>query len=104
MVAELQRDLPMDKIVDFCKRWKIREFAVFGSILSEDFRPDSDVDVLVTFDDDIEWGFEYAQMQDELAEILDRSVDLGTKRGVSHSRNVRRREEILSTARTIYAA
>ena len=45
-------EIPREKIAEFCKKWKIREFALFGSVLREDFRPDSDIDVLVTFDED----------------------------------------------------
>jgi len=48
-------DIPMDRIEEFCRRWKIREFSLFGSVLREDFRPDSDVDVLVSFEPDAEW-------------------------------------------------
>jgi len=43
-------EIPTDKIADFCQRWKITEFAFFGSVLRDDFRPDSDVDILVSFD------------------------------------------------------
>ncbi len=46
-VSDIRIDLPMDKIADFCRRWKIVEFALFGSVLREDFRPESDIDVLV---------------------------------------------------------
>ena len=45
-------DIPKEKITEFCKKWKIREFSLFGSVLREDFRPDSDIDVLVTFSED----------------------------------------------------
>jgi uncharacterized protein len=69
--------LPADAITRFCWRWKIRELALFGSVLRTDFRPDSDVDVLVTFTDDAHWGLlAHVQMQQELATILQRPVDL----------------------------
>jgi predicted nucleotidyltransferase len=98
-------DLPMDAIRDFCKRWKIREFALFGSVLRDDFRPDSDVDVLVRFSDDAEWSlFDHVHMQDELGELLGRKVDLVSRRAVEQSRNPYRRHEILTTAKTIHAA
>ena len=48
-------DIPMDRIEEFCRRWKIRDFSLFGSVLREDFRPDSDVDVLVSFEPEAEW-------------------------------------------------
>ncbi len=54
--GETRIAIPQDKIADFCRRWKITEFALFGSVLRDDFRPDSDVDVLVTFAPDARWG------------------------------------------------
>jgi len=75
---------------------------VFGSVLREDFRPDSDIDVLVTIDPKAQIGlFEIAQMQIELENLFKRPVDLLEKEGL---RNPYRRHEILSTAEVIYAA
>ena len=71
--------IPLDenRIAGFCQRWKIAEFAFFGSVLRDDFRPDSDVDVLVTFRPDSHWSlFDLVQMQEELEEVLGRKVDL----------------------------
>ena len=94
--------LPRKKIAEFCKRWSIIEFSVFGSVLREDFRPDSDIDVLVSIDPKAHIGlFEIAQMQIELENLLKRSVDLVEKEGL---RNPYRRREILRTAHLIYAA
>jgi len=94
--------LPRKKIAEFCKRWNITEFAVFGSVLREDFRPDSDIDVLISIDPDAQIGlFEIAQMQIELENLFKRPVDLVEKEGL---RNPYRRQEILSTAQVIYAA
>jgi predicted nucleotidyltransferase len=91
--------LPMEAIQQFCRRWKIRELALFGSVLRTDFRPDSDVDVLVTFHDDAEWGLlDHVQMQQELATLLHRPIDLVSKRGLERSANWVRREAILNTA------
>ncbi len=88
----------------FCQRWMVRELALFGSIVRGDFRPDSDVDVLVDFADDAGWGlFELAKMIDELQTLFGRPVDLLTRRSVERSRNQRRRERILGSARVIYA-
>ena len=60
-------DIPKDKIEDFCKRWKIAEFSIFGSALREDFSPKSDVDVLISFEPDIPWSlFDWVDMIEEL--------------------------------------
>lgn len=98
-------DLPMEAIAEFCRRWRIRELAVFGSVLRDDFRPDSDIDVLVTFAPDAPWSLiDHVSMQEELAEILHRRVDLVTRGGLERSENVYRRREILQTAQVVYAA
>lgn len=70
--------MPRDKIADFCRRHHIRQLAIFGSALRDDFTPDSDVDVLVDFQKGLEPGFAFFGMQDELAELLGRKVDLHT--------------------------
>jgi predicted nucleotidyltransferase len=94
--------IPRKKIAEFCKRWSITEFSVFGSALREDFRPDSDVDVLVSIDPRAHIGlFEIANMQIELEKMFKRPVDLVEKEGL---RNPYRRSEILSTAKIVYAA
>jgi uncharacterized protein len=93
--------LPRKKIAEFCKRWSITEFSLFGSVLREDFRPDSDIDVLVTIDPRAHFGLlEMAQMQIELEKLFKRPVDLVEKEGL---RNPYRRREILRTAQVIYA-
>jgi predicted nucleotidyltransferase len=95
--------LPRKRIADFCKRWKVREFALFGSILREDFYPESDVDVLVEFQPDARWSlFDHVTMQDELRELFGRDVDLVTKKGLERSRNHVRRRAILESARVIH--
>ena len=94
--------LPRKKIAEFCKRWSITEFSVFGSVLREDFRPDSDIDVMVSIDPKAHIGlFEIAQMKIELETMFKRPVDLIEKEGL---RNPYRRSEILSTAQVVYAA
>jgi uncharacterized protein len=98
-------DIPQKKIAEFCQRWKIVEFALFGSVLRADFRPDSDVDVLVTFAPDSSWTlFDHVDMQDELRHLLGRKVDLVSRRGIERSRNARRRQAILESAKPIYVA
>ena len=101
-MTTLMFPLPMEAIQQFCRRWKIRELALFGSVLRTDFRPDSDVDVLVTFHDDAEWGLlDHMQMQQELATLLHRPIDLVSKRALERSANWVRREAILNTAQVL---
>jgi predicted nucleotidyltransferase len=93
--------VPKTAIAAFCKKWKITEFALFGSILRDDFRPDSDVDVLVTFAPDEKWSLsDIVRMKEELQLILNREVDFVQKAGL---KNPFRRHEILRTKEVIYA-
>jgi hypothetical protein len=102
---KLQIELDRSAIADFCRRWQIREFALFGSVLRDNFGPQSDIDVLVTFHAGADWGlFEHASMQDELSQILGRNVDLLTRRGVEKSDNPIRREAILKSAEVLNLA
>jgi uncharacterized protein len=97
-------ELPMERIAEFCDRWQIIEFALFGSILREDFRSDSDVDVMVQFHPDAHPRFSTLdQMEAELKTIFHRDVDLITRQGIETSRNYLRRQEIFSSAQVIYA-
>ena len=97
--------LPRKKIAAFCKRWNISEFAIFGSALRADFRPDSDIDVLVSFTPDTKVSlFDMVHMQDELKQIFSRDVDLISRRGVETSRNYLRRKAILESAQVIHVA
>ncbi|MGA0197837.1 MAG: nucleotidyltransferase family protein [Prochlorotrichaceae cyanobacterium] len=93
-------------IVDFCQRWQITEFALFGSVLREDFcLESSDVDVLVSFAPDARWTlFDLVEMEEELQSIFQRKVDLVSRRGIERSRNNLRRQAILNSAQVIYAA
>src|SRR3990170_3179110 len=76
--------LELKDIALFCKRWKIREFAVFGSILRDDFKPESDVDILVTFSQNAEWGlFDHVQIRNELESMLNRKVEFVPRHGES---------------------
>jgi predicted nucleotidyltransferase len=105
MVQQIQIELPMPAIEEFCKRWAIREFALFGSVLRDDFRPDSDIDVMVTFDPSSKRGLlALARMQRELVEIMGRHVDLVERDGVEQARNARKGQHILQSARVVYAA
>lgn len=90
---------------EFCGRWDITELALFGSATREDFEPASDVDILVTFSPEADWGLlDHVQMEMELADLLGRDVDLLTRRAVERSQNPLRRREILETARAIFVA
>jgi predicted nucleotidyltransferase len=102
----MKLSLPNEKIAEFCRKWNVSEFALFGSVLRDDFRPDSDVDVLVSFPsyDATPSLFDHVEMQDELVEIFGRPVDLLTRGGVEGSRNPIRKRAILESARVVYAA
>jgi uncharacterized protein len=98
-------ELPMAEIAEFCQRWQVVEFALFGSVLRDDFRPDSDIDILVTFSPSAKRGLtETLQMRDELQVIFERQVDLIVKSAIERSENWLRRKNILESAKTIYAA
>lgn len=95
---------PPNTITEFCQRWQVTEFALFGSVLRADFRPDSDIDVMVQFHPDAHPKFSTLdQMETELKAIFHREVDLITRQGIESSRNYLRRQEILSSAQVIYA-
>ncbi len=97
--------LPKDKIKDFCRRWQIVEFALFGSVLRDDFRPDSDVDILVTFAPEADWSLlDHARMELELKALLGREVDLVSRRAIERGSNWIRRQAILDTAQPVYVA
>lgn len=103
MSEKIKIDIPKDKIAEFCRRWKVTEFALFGSVLRDDFRPDSDVDVLVTFSPGTQWRFYHLlDMKDELEAIFGRPVDVVEKRLVEHSENYIRRRHILENMETVY--
>lgn len=92
------------EIAQFCRRWRIRELALFGSALRDDFRADSDLDFLVTFAADADWGLlDHIQMEQELQALLQRDVDLVTRRALERSQNWMRRQEILGTAQTLFS-
>lgn len=97
--------LPQEAIAAFCRKWRIVEFALFGSVLRDDFRPDSDVDVMVVFEPDVRWDFEHAlEMTQELENLFGRKVDLVEKRLIEQSENYIRRKHILSHMESIYVA
>jgi hypothetical protein len=96
-------DLPPDGLGSFCRRWKVLELALFGSALREDFRPESDVDLLVTFASDAHWTLlDLVHMENELAGLLNRRVELVERAAVEGSENYIRRAHILRSAEPIY--
>ena len=96
--------LPKEAIANFCARWKVSEFYLFGSILRDDFHADSDVDVMVKFSPDSRWGFEIVDMKEELENIFNRKIDFMTKAAIEESHNWIRRQEILGTAELVYVS
>ena len=88
----------------FCQKWKVARLDVFGSVLRDDFRADSDVDFLVSFADDSTLGLDFVHMADELEGIVGRKVDLLTRNSVERSPNWVRRGAILDSARPLYVA
>lgn len=98
-------DTSLDHIAAFCGRWRVTELALFGSVLREDFGPDSDIDVLVRFDRQARHTLlDIGQMENELSRILGRDVDVIERTAIERSRNYIRRKAILDSAETIYAA
>ncbi len=97
--------MPLDdqRVADFCQRWRVRELDFFGSVLRDDFGPSSDVDVLVTFAPEAAWGLlDHVQMEAELSTLLDRKVDLVSRRAIERSPNWIRRRAILESAKPYY--
>jgi hypothetical protein len=99
-VSKIKIKVPREKIADFCQRHYIRKLAFFGSVLREDFRPESDVDVLVEFEPGHVPGFAFFAMQDELSKILGHKVDLNTAGFISKYF----REEVQRESKVEYVA
>lgn len=98
-------DLPMEAIAKLGDRWQVTEFALFGSVLRDDFHPDSDIDILITFAPEAKRGLtETMQMRDQLQAIFDRKVGLIVKAAIERSENWLRRKNILESAQIIYVA
>ena len=97
---KIQIDLPMDKLIDFCKQNQIQKMALFGSVLREDFSHDSDIDILVEFKPGAKVGLNFFSMEKELSEILGRKVDFNTPGFLSKYF----RDEVLREAEVLYDA
>lgn len=94
-----------EQLTKFCQKWQVSELALFGSILRDDFRSDSDIDILVSYQPTAKRGlFEKITMKEELEILLNRKVDLVSKQAINQSRNWLRRKNILDSAEVIYVA
>ena len=103
--TKIRVSVPRKKLAEFCRRWKVTELAFFGSVLREDFRSTSDIDLLVSFSPRARISlFDLVRMQNELKEIFGREVDLVERRAIEKSENYIRRKNILSNTKVIYAA
>ncbi len=93
------------QLTEFCQKWSIIELALFGSILGQDFSPDSDIDILITFDPQAKRSlFDLIHLKDELEQRLGRNVDVLTKKSVEQNHNWLRKRNILNTAQVIYVS
>jgi predicted nucleotidyltransferase len=105
MSHQLHIEVPRDAVADFCRHWQVLDFYLFGSVLRDDFRPDSDIDVLVRFAPQVRHSvFDLMRMEAELEELFGRKVDLVDRSVLEQSPNYIRRRHILESAERIYAA
>jgi predicted nucleotidyltransferase len=104
-MGRVRIEIPQDRLAAFCRMHRIRRLSVFGSALREDFRPDSDVDILVSFEEGARHSlFDLVTMQDELQAILGREVDLVEREAVEQSEDYIRRRHILQNEEPVYVA
>lgn len=98
-------EIPQKEIEDFCKKYEIKEISLFGSALSKELREDSDIDLLITFQDNSHHTvFDLVRMKQELQQFFKCKIDLVSKRGIESSRNYIRKNAILNSAEILYAA
>ncbi len=98
-------DLPITQIKELCDRHQITEFALFGSVLRDDFKPTSDIDVLITFAPNARKGLlTLARIKHELEDLFGREVDISTRRSIEQSPNTARSQNILQSAQVLYVA
>lgn len=97
--------VPKKKVETFCRKWNVKEFSFFGSVLRDDFKPNSDIDVLVSFGEGSNYSLlNIVEMKDELKVIFGRNIDLVIKKSIEESSNYIRRDSILSSSEVLYAA
>ena len=103
-MASVAIEIPKTQLNGFCEKWRILKLELFGSVLRDDFGPNSDVDVLATFAPDASLSlFDLVDAESELENIFGRPVDLLDRSSVERSENWIRRRRILESAKTIYA-
>lgn len=103
-LPNLKRPLPMQQIAAFCRRWNIARLDVFGSVLRDDFRPESDVDLVATYAPEAHWSLlDRVRMKLELESLLGCRVDLLNRRALEKARNRQRAADILAKAQPLYA-
>ncbi len=104
-VTKLKIHVPKAELAAFCKRWQITELALFGSVLRDDFRPESDVDVLARFAPAVHHRFaDVLKMEEELSVLFGRKVDFVSWEAAERSNNYYRRKAVLESAQVIYDA
>jgi len=96
---QLPISIPKEQIAQFCQRNHICKLALFGSILRDDFGPNSDIDILVQFEPGHTPGFAFIDLQDQLTHLLGRTVDLNTPQDLSRYF----RDQVMADAEVIYA-
>jgi predicted nucleotidyltransferase len=103
---QLARKLPLDKIAETCRKYDVVELSIFGSVLREDFGPESDIDFMAVIrnDDYGPWMSKVQQLENALSELVGREVDVVTKESVLQSENWIRKNHILETAQVIYGS
>lgn len=102
-LSKLSLLLPMEQIADFCRRWNIARLEVFGSGLRDDFRPDSDLDLVATYAQNARWSLlDRVRMKCELEDLLGREVDLLNRRALEKNASNERATAILAQAQTLY--
>jgi predicted nucleotidyltransferase len=98
-------DLSEETLKEICLRNKVKELSIFGSALRDDFNTNSDIDLLVTFDDSVQYSlFDIVRIKEDFEKFLDRPVDLVNRKAIEMSKNIYRKKAILESARVIYAA
>ena len=105
VTMNLNLSIPRRRVAEFCQANGIARLAIFGSALREDFGPESDIDVLVSFNEDVRHTlFDMSRMEAELEAIFGREVDLVSQRGIESSSNHLRRKAILESAEPVYGS
>lgn len=103
-LPNLRIPLPMEEIARFCRRWNIARLEVFGSALRDDFRPDSDLDLVATYAPQARWSLlDRMRMKFELEALLGRQVDLLNRRALEKAKRPLRAAAILAEAQAVYA-